>query len=280
MIRKRLVLANRPKPTNWNRESYTHAEVKRDGIRLSIFRLKGDITAYGRKSYINHWLRLRLNLKINKLVSALPIDTVLDGELFVSDSSQSSDVLTALIKDPNSVRFEVFAVPYFNGKNRTMASCLDMRELIKETRIPSVPIVATNSRMNKKDLLQYIKEKNIEGVVLKQYGYMCWWKLKPEYTLDAIVIGLNAGEGRHTGKVGSLEVAVLDSKQYQIPIAAVSGMTDKVRYAITDKDIGRVVEVQYDEMAKDRLRFPRFVRWRDDKPVSECTLAQIEENRL
>ena len=39
----------------------------------------------------------------------------------------------------------------------------------------------------------------------------------------------------------------------------------------------RVVEVAYDHMEGDRFRHTaQFRRWRSDKPVSECTYAQLE----
>ncbi len=44
-----------------------------------------------------------------------------------------------------------------------------------------------------------------------------------------------------------------------------------------DKDLGRVFEVEYDRVAaKGKLRFPRFVCWRPDKPKEECRYKRSE----
>ena len=41
--------------------------------------------------------------------------------------------------------------------------------------------------------------------------------------------------------------------------------------------IERVCEVKYDHMQGDRFRHAAtFLRWRGDKPVTECTYAQLE----
>jgi ATP-dependent DNA ligase len=55
-------------------------------------------------------------------------------------------------------------------------------------------------------------------------------------------------------------------------ITRVSGMPDEQRLDIDEKkDLGRVVEVEYQDVGNGgRLIHPRFVRWRDDKPASQC----------
>ena len=44
-------------------------------------------------------------------------------------------------------------------------------------------------------------------------------------------------------------------------------MSDRIRWDIDeDKDIGRIVEVEYQRVTRlGKLRHPRFKRWRDDK---------------
>lgn len=42
--------------------------------------------------------------------------------------------------------------------------------------------------------------------------------------------------------------------------------------------IGNVMEVEYDSItAGGKLRFPRFIRWRDDKDSKDCTVEQLDK---
>lgn len=97
-------------------------------------------------------------------------------------------------------------------------------------------------------------------------------KYKLEHTCDLIVWGIEPGEGKFAGQCGALVCGLIDGTA----VANVSGFTDSVRAAISDKDIGRVVEVKYQYVgAGGKLRHPRFVRWRDDKDADKCDGTDI-----
>jgi len=268
------IITDRVKPTTWRGERWQVAELKRDGIRLFVCKDgSGRVTAHGRKKYIDYWPELSKNQRIADAIEFLPYNSILDGELFVGDHSMSSDVITTLKNHPDSLNYEVFAVPLLASKDKRLASYQSMRKIVVDNYPWPVPIIF-QSGPTRQELLDWIADNGAEGFVLKNYGYSVWWKLKPEHTVDAIVTGFIPGQGRHTGKVGSLRCSVYDSDQL-VEIANVSGMKDDVRYALSDADIGRVVEIQHDGVDKTRLRFPRFLRWRDDKPAAECTHDQL-----
>lgn len=134
----------------------------------------------------------------------------------------------------------------------------------------------------------------IEGYVLKDHPLSGWWKFKPGRTLDAVVTGIKPGEGKYLGQCGALAVSLYaacicpaggphdKACPVCIPgsdlqeIALVSGMDDLTRSQIDSTDIGRVIEVEYQLVGDGgRLRHPRFLRWREDKLATECTMDQL-----
>jgi DNA ligase-1 len=128
-----------------------------------------------------------------------------------------------------------------------------------------------------------------------------WVKIKPAVdTMDLAVVGAEWGEGRRARLFGSFLLACQDRGEL-LPVGKVAtGLSDEMLaeiYALlkdtvvshSGKEVtfepGAVFEVGYSEIQKSTnyrsgfaLRFPRFVRLRDDKSVDEIeTLEQVEE---
>jgi DNA ligase-1 len=153
------------------------------------------------------------------------------------------------------------------------------------------------------------RERGNEGVMLKalhsiyQPGRrgLAWLKLKRELaTLDVVVTGAEYGHGRRAGVLSDYTFAVRDGDELKNIGKAYSGLTDaeiddltKFFKQHTLEDFGSfrtvepllILEVAFNNiMRSDRhdsgfaLRFPRILRIRDDKPVSEIdTLERAEE---
>ncbi len=130
-----------------------------------------------------------------------------------------------------------------------------------------------------------------------------WLKLKAVMeTLDLVVVGGEWGEGKRSHLLSSFELACID------PVSGKLLKVGKVATGFTDEDLeeltelfkplivsqhGKIVEFQpryvfevaYQEIQKSpkyesgyALRFPRFVRLRDDKDVDEAdTIDRVEE---
>jgi DNA ligase-1 len=131
-------------------------------------------------------------------------------------------------------------------------------------------------------LMRYAKDNvnaGFEGIMIKDINspYECkrntfWMKWKPTITVDLKVVSLEEGTGRNVGRLGALVCEGEDDGKF-IQVNVGSGYSDEDRdsYWANSKDvIGRTAEVLCDVITQNQdgsysLRFPRFVRFRDDK---------------
>jgi len=234
-------------------------EEKIDGIRLILVREMA--LTRGRN---NWWDKLPTHLQ--NIASDIPVD----GELHWP-GHPATDIVTGLKHKSPELRFTGFYLPFFSGKP------LEHRRRIRimNFHVPNLygpeTYITPPSLKRLEEVALLLK---LEGWVLKEESYPYWWKIKLEKTYDLIVTRFNiATTGRHQGKLKSLRCSAYIQGNL-IEVANVSGMNDVERYAFDPNiDIGRVVEVRAQfRAAKGRLRHPRFIRWRDDKPAKECVL--------
>ena len=143
-------------------------------------------------------------------------------------------------------------------------------------------MVDLDTAAGKDQLERYAKDNvnaGFEGIMIKELEapYICkrstdWMKWKPTLTVDLEVVGVEEGTGRNLGRLGALVCHGIDDGK-EITVNVGSGFSDGDRddyWNNRNLVIGRTAEVLCDVITQNRdgtysLRFPRFVRFRDDK---------------
>lgn len=135
-------------------------------------------------------------------------------------------------------------------------------------------------------LMRLAVDNGYEGLVIKAADApyeegrrsTAWCKVKPYDTIDIKVTDCVPGEGKHTGRLGALVGEFYDAKlKKTIKVQVGSGFSDDERFEFAHiapyefhwvVNLPSVVEVKFQERTKTgALRFPTFVRVRDDKDV-------------
>ncbi|HET7148543.1 MAG TPA: DNA ligase D [Candidatus Nitrosopolaris sp.] len=214
--------------------------------------------------------------------------------------------------------YYLFDILYLDGKNVQSLPFVDRRQLLSDVIRPNNKIKISDF-VEEKGLEVYknIKTMNLEGIMAKKKSSMYmqgtrstdWLKIKIIKTQDCVVIGYTKGEGNRAGYFGSLLLAVYDKTEELVFVGHVGSGFDYSSldsvYKMLEKMkvdtrpikyvpyINRepvwirpelVVEVKFHGWTKDMImRTPIFVRFREDKPPSECrteveALAEVVPN--
>lgn len=245
------------------------AEEKLDGYRVTLDHL----AAYSRQAN-------KLDLSFMDL-PLLDEGTVVVGELYIPGKHATS-VKTFINNKDERLRFVAFAIPYHKGEfledmpvgmsrflmNSLGFSLPQFRRLSKEPK----PLEIEKQR----DLIQYATDAGWEGWVLKEANYKGWYRLKGTNTVDAVVIQQYTSTSvTKFGLLKAVDIVVYDKDRPVFLGKVGNGFDDDFRKDAGDL-VGRVCEVEFDSLAANgKLKFARFLRWRDDKTAKECTKDQI-----
>lgn len=157
----------------------------------------------------------------------------------------------------------------------------DMEKMTSVALLPHIE-VNLDTALGREQFDRYAKDsvtQGFEGIMIKSLDspYQCkrntfWLKWKPTVSVDLEVIDVEEGTGRNVGRLGALVCSGVDGGK-TITVNCGSGFSDSDRDSLwADRDlvIGRTVEILCDVITRNMdgtysLRFPRFLRFRDDK---------------
>jgi len=194
--------------------------------------------------------------------------------------------------------FDMVSIPDFLGKKKTaplrsrravLTAVIDELSdlLIKgnttplvqvSSGVPDIDPVKQGSYVM--DFFQQQLDAGFEGIIIKNmeapYEWdrtVNWLKMKPTDTWDLQIVSCVEGEGRLVGSLGAILCEGVDTDNRKITVSVGGGLSDIQRrdiWANRDKVLGKTVEIMADTISKNQdgtysLRFPRFVRFRDDK---------------
>lgn len=235
------------------------AEPKYDGVRMRMFvGLTGSSLNSSRRSVVDYKYKDRTGNfpQLAQVCGEQLLGIILDGELVAvtpnvqTGKTMTNSILTASCALNNSspdkavaaqkkygwAEFHVFDIladpiiediqnkPYDMRRDILELNIRFIQEQFPDCNIKLVPQLPATEETIRQCMLD-----GFEGVVLKQKDSIYlpgkrkgWWKVKTMSTADGFIVGSVPGEGRNSGLVGSLELAIVVGKCPQSDQAMIS----------------------------------------------------------
>jgi DNA ligase-1 len=289
-------------------------EAKLDGARVQVHRA-GDSVSIFTRSLDDVTARLP---EVVEATLALPVDTfIADGEAIAlrpdgrphrfqvtaSRFGRSVDIAAARTAQPLSVFF--FDVLHRDGVDLLDEPGEERAAVLAEVAPPAhrVDRLVTDDPAAAQEFLDRTLAAGHEGVMAKSLTapYEAgrrgagWLKVKPVHTLDLVVLGVEWGSGRRTGKLSNIHLGARDPETggFVMLGKTFKGMTDEMLAWQTERFLEladgptdgwvvrlrpeQVVEIAFDGVQGSTrypggmaLRFARVLRYRDDKRPDEA----------
>ncbi len=262
----------------------TIAQTKFDGYYTEVYKdNQFGIVICTKKQKENLWPKLKLNPNIKQQVESLPDKTILRCELHAFDV-QATSVPTLINDADKRLLLSPFRVELWAGKLLDLTFeeqyfMMTKRFVVPQVnRLTSEPEAVSDSEVE--NLKQLAIASGIEGWVLKDHPLGNSWKIKPQLTVDAFVVSYTVSDSlTYAGGLKAVQIAVYSGHEKVVIASVGMGFKADYRMSVDMKSlIGRVGEFSYQSVAaKGRLKFPGFLRWRDDeKSKNECLENQLK----
>jgi len=277
-----------PKFKSYSNQPVKYIQAKLDGHLTKIYTYNPRVVALTKndKDITDKLLAIK---HIRQVIEKIPRDSVIFAELHYPDGF-STDVPTMLNNADERLQLTTFATPMFDGEDLADAGLSGLMLLWQDCALcPPYTITLNQPKIigaeYQEKLLTQAIEGKLEGWVLKEGHMTGWYKLKPVKELDAFVTGTSQSfSSQHYGGLKSIDIGIYANEFKIYDLGQVgSGFTAEYRASLNTKEkrdtlISRVCQVEYDSIAANgKLRFPRFIRWRDDKNKEECIIEQIKD---
>ena len=278
-------------------------DYKYDGIRAQIHQSENGITIFNRKGD-DITSKFENDLIPFILENVDPVDWIVDGEIYPVDTegnpAEFKNIMSRIhgkteeVIYRNPVTIKLFDCLMYGGQP-VFEDDLDTRWETLKMHFGSDLIAQMIEVYNQEEFMEVYENaiaEGFEGVIVKdpnmayEFGSRSkgWLKYKPPMVdIDVIITDAHAGSGRLKGYYSSFDIAVKDGEELVSFGRVGSGFTEEDimfltrLYNQTDRE-DIIIEVKGDMITKNEsgefgLRFPRYVKHRDDK--TEPT--QLEE---
>jgi ATP-dependent DNA ligase len=227
--------------------------------------------------------------------------TVIDGEI-TTPNGDFGNVVSVMGSHPfeaiekqkrdGNMLYTVFDCPRYKGQDITKRSLRErqtvLKEVIKTLGIPEIKFIEQRSENRMAWFKEIVKEGG-EGIILKRWDshYEAgkrgpnWIKVKKMQTYDVVVMGFKETKSeawQAQGLIGAVVFGCYNAAGKLQEVGDTSGMTLEVRRDMSanpDKWIGTVVEVAGQEVLRDAIRHPRYIRTRPDVSPKACTIQKL-----
>lgn len=267
------------------------SEIKYDGQRTIAIIEGQNVTYHGRSGKVSFQWEGLFDKELIKMRNSVGDDIVVDGEVMGDNfletmNAKSEDNINAKEK-LKFFAFDILTLEEWKAKKSCQTQqhrsmCLEY--LIRNLKLEKVKKSEWRICNNEKELDIFYKEViNVggEGLIIKdldgKYEWKrskLWMKYKPVYTYDGIVTSFYAGKlgSKYEHTLGGIEIVGEDENGRKFKSSVGSGFSDELRDEIWNNQksyMGQMVEVEAQEISQSNgeysLRFPVFVRWRNDK---------------
>ncbi len=190
---------------------------------------------------------------------------VIPGEIYLEseERTRSFNVTKAITDQDPNLRFAAFDILEHNSEAITAASAnvFDRFDLLKEI-LPnkSVIHVAHHEIFESKNDIEemfnnHVASENAEGVVVKSIA-PGGFKIKPKFTLDAVIVGFAEGDGDRAGLLRDFLLAFIrPDGTYQLFAHMSHGFSEEQRKDLLVEYKKKVVASSFIEVARNKLAF-------------------------